>query len=381
MKNKKESVLFLIESLDGGGAEGALENIVANLDRDKFDPYVVSETDQESRTERIAAMSHYHCFGHRNLNHSIPREIINRIIFKYSWSAPPALVRKTLVRGKYDIEVAGCEGYATKIIGSSTDKKSKKIAWIHSDFVNNPWSRGMYNNPEDERACYKKFDAIICVSESIKDSFLKTYPELENKVRVIYNIVDNHRIIEMGKEPLDYDRKRPLFVLAGSFLPVKGFERAVKIFGRLRDDGYDFSVIIMGIGYERDKVQKIMDELSLNDRITLMEYQSNPYKYMANADAYVCSSYTEGYSTTVSEAVIVGTPVITTECSGMREIFGDKECGIICENSDEGLYRAIKKVLDNPELLKKYKKEAELRSAHFDKEKLVKEVENLFETI
>ena len=376
-----KSILFLIESLDGGGAEGALENIIANLDREKFDPYVVSETDQESRTERIAAMSHYHCFGHRNLNHSIPREIINRIIYKFSWSAPPALVRKTLVRGKYDIEVAGCEGYATKIIGSSTDKNSKKIAWIHTDFVNNPWSKEMYESPEAERACYEKFDAIICVSETIKESFLKTYPGLDNKVRLIHNIVDNHKIIEMGKEPLEYDGNRPLFVLAGSFLPVKGFERAVKIFGRLRDNGYKFSVIIMGIGYERDKVQKIMDEQNLNDIITLMEYQSNPYKYMSHADAYVCSSYAEGYSTTVSEAIIVGTPVITTECSGMKEIFGDKECGIICENSDEGLYQAIKKVLDNPDLLKKYKQEAELRSSYFDKEKLVKEIENLFETI
>lgn len=375
-----KSIVFFIESLDGGGAEGALENIVTSLDKSKFDISVVSETDKESRTDRIAAVSRYHCFGHKNINHSPFREVLNRIIFKFSCSAPPSIVRKVLVRGKYDIEVAGCEGYATKIIGNSSDKKSKKIAWIHTDFVNNPWSREIYSSPEEEKACYEKFDAIICVSQSIKDSFVQTYG-LEEKTKIIHNIVDNHKIIKQGKESIDFKPVAPLFVMAGSFLHVKGYERAARIYGKLRDDGYDFSVIIMGIGYERKNVENIIDELNLHDRITLMDYQPNPYKYMAAADAFVCSSYAEGYSTTVSESVILGTPVITTDCSGMREIFGDRECGIICENSDEGLYQALKTVLDNPELLKKYRQEAQARSKYFDKENLVKEVENLFETI
>lgn len=378
--SSKKKVLFFIESLDGGGAEGALENIVANLDKSKFDITVVSETDKESRTERIAAISHYHCFGHKNINNSVFREIINRIIFKFSWSAPPSLVRKVLVRGKYDIEVAGCEGYAAKLIGSSTDKKSKKIAWIHTDFINHPWSKEVHGGPDSEKKCYEKFDAIICVSQTIKDAFVQTYG-FEDKVRIIHNIVDNHKIIKMGQEPLEFEHKGPLFIMAGSFLPIKGYERATRIFGKLRDDGLDFHVIIMGIGYERDKVEKIIDELKLHDRMTLMDYQPNPYKYMANADAYVCASYAEGYSTTVSEAVILGKPVITTECSGMREIFGDKECGIICENSDNGLYEALKSVLTKPELLEKFQKESQQRSSAFSKELLVANIENLFETI
>lgn len=375
-----KSVLFFIESLDGGGAEGALENIVANLDKSEFNISVVSETDKESRTARIAAMSKYHCFGHRNLSHSLIREAINRVIFKFSNSAPPSVVRKVLVRGKYDIEVAGCEGYATKIIGNSTDKNSKKIAWVHTDFINNPWSKSVYGSAEAEKACYENFDAIICVSQTIRDAFVKTYG-FEDKVRILYNILDDKKIKNLGKEKAETPSAKPLFVMAGSFVPVKGFERAVKIYARLRDNGFDFSVIIMGIGYERAKVEKLLDELDLRDKVTLMEYQNNPYKYMSAADAYVCSSYAEGYSTTVSEAVILGTPIITTECSGMREIFGDRKCGIICENSDEGLYEALKKVLENPSLLEEYRKEAQIRSEFFSKESLVKKTTELFETI
>lgn len=375
-----KSVLFFIESLDGGGAEGALENIITNLDKSRFKLSAVSETDKESRTARIAAHSKYHCFAHRNLSGSRVHEFFNRIIYKLSADLPPSVVRKVFIRGRYDIEVAGCEGYATKVIGNSKDKKSKKIAWVHTDFVNNPWSVEAYENAEEEKSCYEKFDAIICVSETIKDAFIKKYG-FEDKVRLIHNIVDNRKIIEMGAEPLQETFDRPLFIMAGSFLPVKGYERAARIYGRLHNEGYRFSVIIMGIGYERYKVEAIINELQLQDTITLMDYQPNPYQYMANADAYVCSSYAEGYSTTVSESVILGTPVITTECSGMREIFGDKECGIICENSDESLYNAIKKVLDEPELLQKFRQQAQERSEYFDKNKLVKEVENLFENI
>lgn len=376
----KKSILFFAESLDGGGAEGALENVIKNLDRSKFDISVVSETDHEGRTERIAAMSKYHCFGHKNINNSKVREIINRFIFKFSVAASPSLVRKTLVRGKYDIEVAACEGYATKLIGLSGKRNCKKIAWVHTDFVNNPWSVEAYADRDEEKACYENFDAIICVSETIKDSFVKTYG-CEDKVKVLYNIVDNYRIQELGSEKLDKEPTKPMFVMAGSFLKVKGYERAVRVYSRLRDDGFDFSVLIMGMGYERENVEKVIEETDMGDRITLMNYQSNPFKYMAAANAYVCSSYAEGYSTTVTESVILGTPIITTECSGMREIFGDRECGIICENSDDGLYEALKKVLENPELFEKYRKEAEARSEYFKKEKLVGRIENLFETI
>ena len=73
-------------------------------------------------------------------------------------------------------------------------------------------------------------------------------------------------------------------------------------------------------------------------------FQSNPYSYMKRSDLYVCSSYVEGFSTVVSEAVILGIPVVTTESSGMREILGDSEYGLITENSDESLYQGMKKM-------------------------------------
>lgn len=374
-----KSVLFFIESLDGGGAEGVLERIVAAIDKSKFDVHVVSETDNEFRTARIKADSKHHCFIHKNLTGSRIRALFNKVIIKYSLVAPPSLVRSTLIRGKYDMEVAFCEGYSTKIIGNSIDKGSKKIAWVHTDFINYPWSEEIHGGAEAERKCYEKFDAIVCVSQTIKDAFVKKYG-MEEKVHVIYNVIDDKKIIERSAEPFPLEvARRPFFVLAGSFRRVKGYDRMVRVCKRLKNEGYGFSVIIMGIGYERDDIEVLLDELDMRDTITLMDYQENPYKYFAKADAYVCSSRAEGYSTVVTEAVLLGLPVITTECSGMREIFGDEECGIICENSEDGLYRALKKVLDEPELLPKFHKAEEKRAKAFRMDARIKEVEKFLE--
>lgn len=376
-----KSILFFIESLDGGGAEGILENIVKAIDKSKFDVTVVSETDNERRTASIKSNSHHHSFIHKNLNGSKIHDFINKIIIKLSLNSSEKFVRNIFIRGKYDIEVAFCEGYATKIIGNSEKKNIKRIAWVHTDVINHPWSSGLYGNEEEERKCYEKYDAIICVSQTIKESFIKKYG-MEEKIHLLYNIIDSEKVCNMGKEPFELPQnRRPLFLQCGSFWKVKGYDRMVRVCARLRNEGYIFSVIIMGIGYERDSIEELIDELNVREVFTLMDYQPNPYKYIVNSDAYVCSSYAEGYSTTVSEAIILGKPVITTECSGMKEIFGNRDCGIICENSDEGLYTALKKIMDNPDLLKEYKKESELRSSYFDKQNRIVEIEKLFEAL
>lgn len=376
-----KSILFFIESLDGGGAEGILENIVRKIDKSRFNVSVVSETDNERRTETVKKNSRHHSFVHKNLNGSRLHEIINKIIIKFSLKASENTVRKTLIRGHYDIEVAFCEGYATKIIGNSKKKNCKKIAWVHTDFINNPWSVKIHGSEEAERRCYENFDAIVCVSQTIKDSFIKKYGMAE-KVHLIYNIIDSDKVLDKGKEPINLSQySRPLLLQCGSFWQVKGYDRMVSACAKLRDEGYNFSVIIMGIGYERQKIEKIIDEKKLGDKFTLMDYQMNPYSYISNATAYVCSSYAEGYSTTVSEAVILGTPVVTTECSGMREIFGDRECGIICENSEDGLYTAIKKIFDNPELLVGFHSEAMIRSQYFNTRSQMKRIEDFLENV
>ena len=75
--------------------------------------------------------------------------------------------------------------------------------------------------------------------------------------------------------------------------------------------------------------------------VAFLGYQKNPFAYMKLADYYVCSSFVEGFSLTVVEALIVGVAVISTQCTGPNEILSDN-CGILCENSEDGLYDTLK---------------------------------------
>ena len=114
----------------------------------------------------------------------------------------------------------------------------------------------------------------------------------------------------------------------------------------------------------------------LETSITLWGFQANPYALMKQCDLFVCSSICEGYSTAVTEAVILGLPVITTDCSGMNEILQNGQYGIITKNSEEALYQGIKGLLDSPNQLAYYKKQSELRSKDFRIESLIKPIED-----
>ncbi len=374
-----KNILFFMETVDFGGAETVFTNIIKNINKSKFCIKVVTERDHELFTDEIKAAVPYDCFI--KTERSAVRDFWNKIVIKLSLVLSEKNIRKYFIRGNYDVEVAFCEGYSTKIIGNSGKKNCKKIAWVHTDVIKNPWSEKIFGSAEEEKKCYEKFDAIVCVAETMKESFIKKYGMAE-KVHVLYNPLDFESVIKKSAEKTDFKFGDGMkFVLAGTFIKIKGFDRFVKVCKRLKDDGEHFSALIMGDGEEKENIKKIIAETNLGDTVKILDFQTNPYKYIAHSDVYVCSSYAEGYSTAVSESVALNVPVITTECSGMREIFGENECGIICENSEDGLYNAMKKVLNDPSLLKKFSAEEKKRANDFSLKKRMKAIEDFIESV
>lgn len=374
-----KNILFFMETVDFGGAETVFTNIIKNINKSKFCIKVVTERDHELFTDEIKAAVPYDCFI--KTERSAVRDFWNKIVIKLSLVLSEKNIRKYFIRGNYDVEVAFCEGYSTKIIGNSGKINCKKIAWVHTDVIKNPWSEKIFGSAEEEKKCYEKFDAIVCVAETMKESFIKKYGMAE-KVHVLYNPLDFESVIKKSEEKTDFKFGDGMkFVLAGTFIKIKGFDRFVKVCKRLKDDGELFSALIMGDGEEKENIKKIIAETNLGDTVKILDFQTNPYKYIAHSDVYVCSSYAEGYSTAVSESVALNVPVITTECSGMREIFGENECGIICENSEDGLYNAMKKVLNDPSLLKKFSAEEKKRANDFSLKKRIKTIEDFIESL
>ena len=111
--------------------------------------------------------------------------------------------------------------------------------------------------------------------------------------------------------------------------------------------------------------------------MTLWGFQTNPYAYLKHCDLFVCSSVSEGYSTAVTEALILGLPVITTDCSGMNELLLNGKCGVITENSEDALYLGLKNILEHPDLLGYYKHQAQDRGKDFSLLNLLSPIEKI----
>ena len=363
-------ILFLIHDLGPGGAEKVLVNLVNNMDREKFDVTVMALFGGGVNEQFLKPHIHYKaCFKHMVRGNSHLMKLLS-----------PTQLHKWLIKDRYDIEVSYLEGPSARIISGCPDPDAKLVSWIHVEQHTKKLAAQAFRSYAESEKCYGRFHQTVCVSEYVKNDFLNIYPALNN-VCVLYNTNETAQIIEKAKEHVDDPSFRPgeiRLVGVGKLMPIKGFDRIARIHKRLRDDGYPVHTYALGDGAERQKIEAYVAENNMDDSFTLLGYQTNPYKYVANCDIFICASTAEGFSTAATEALIVGTPVCTVEVSGMKEMLGaNNEYGIVTENSENALYKGIKRLLDDPALLMHYKQQAAIRGKDFSTENTVKAVQDM----
>ena len=355
-----KKVLIFIESLAGGGAEKALVNLVRALNKQKYDITVMTVTDGDIYQEAIAQECKYQSFlSLKDYHAGGLKKLLFWLKIKYIYNASAEDVYRKYIREKYDVEIAFIEGFATKLIAASNNDASKKIAWVHIDVLKNSYADKLYKNLNDQVKRYRKFKEIVCVSDTVKQSFEEKYG-ISVGVTVVHNILDYSDIEIKSKEPADICRgKAPQFITIGRLETQKGYTRLLKCLHELSDEGYEYSFWFIGGGSQESEMRKYIEENHLDDKVQLLGFQSNPYKYLKQADAFVCSSYAEGYSTAAIESLLVNTPVLTVECSGMRELFDGHLFGEIVPNNDEALKTMLEQAILHPEKLAGYRAEIE----------------------
>ena len=159
----------------------------------------------------------------------------------------------------------------------------------------------------------------------------------------------------------------------------KGYDRLIEAVAKLKNT-FDFEVWIIGEGNDRQQLEELIKKHGITN-IKLMGYKENPFPYVKLADMFLCTSRHEGYSTVISEAIILGKAILTTDCSGMDEMLDDGKYGIIVENSIEGIQLGIKQVLENPQIQKEYSTLAQERSSFFSLEKNIKKYEQTIDNL
>lgn len=364
-----KKILFLIHDLGQGGAEKVLVNLVNNMDYSKFDVTVMTLFDCGENRSFLNSQVKYKSWCSK----MIPG---NSHLMKL---LSPEKLHKLIIKEKYDIEVAYLEGPCARIISGCENSDVKIVSWIHSTAHSLSEIAASFRSCDEAKRCYRKFDSIVYVSEDCLKAF-QTYCKTEKENVVLYNTNNSEHIIESAKTIPNVPIKNECFNWCGigKLVPLKGFDRMLGIQKRLIDDGLNTHLYILGEGSLKTELQEFCRVNKIENTVTFLGYQINPYQYIAKCDLFVCSSLSEGFSTAATEALIVGTPVCTVEVSGMREMLGDSEYGLITENSEEALYQGIRSLIDNPEKLVFYKKQAQLRGEDFSTEETVKSVEKMF---
>lgn len=378
-----KKILFFLESLAGGGAEKVLTDIVCHLDKTKYDITVCTVTDGDVYEKRIAQVCRY-CSFLKTADYRAggTKKILFWARIKLIYGLPAKVVYKHFFRESYDIEIAFIEGFATKIIAASPNSKSKKIAWVHIDLSQNSYADKYYSNLDEQRAAYKRFNRILCVSESVKEAFeQKLFSDAS--VCVQYNPVDEKYILQQAGEALSVQRPENGLLLGtvGRLEQQKGYPRLLKCAKRLRDEGHRFTLWIIGKGSQQEELEQYVHENDLGDVVKLLGFHKNPYKCLNQCDAFICSSYAEGFSTAATESLILGKPVFTVECAGMQELIGDSHSGVIVPNTDEALYDLMEKLVSGQFDLAQYTQAAKKRGQDFSMSMRIAEIDNILSSL
>lgn len=362
-------VLFFIPSLSTGGAERVLVNLINNFPIEGYDIHLKTLfKDDHTKIKRDITYSYVFPYRFRGNVHLL------------KLLSPKQLYQFCFKNEHFDVAVSYLHSPTMRIIAGCTDKNTKLVNWIHNEFKKIEELSYMFRSKKEFFRCMQRYDRTVHVAQSAMEAFDKLMPQLTSTSCVIYNTIESNVILSKSKlnDGIPYKSNEFNLISVGRFTQAKAFDRLVRITAKLRRNGISAHLYLLGKGALADMYLKEANNLGIKEYVTLLGFQENPYKYVAHADLFVCSSIHEGYSTAVTESLIVGTPVITTNCSGMSELLGDNEYGIITGNDENKLYEAVLSAITTDGCMYDLKRKAELRSSFFSKDKTVKDVVELF---
>ena len=392
-----KSLLFVINTLGRGGAEAALIALLNKLDPEEYDidlyvmlgqgdlvhrvpDYVHILNEKFDDTDVLGKEGRRHIFHHLmnglfgagTFFKNVPYMVSNwNAMRKAGGVQPDKLCWKPLADSapvfekEYDLAVAYLEGASTYYVSRYVTAKNK-ACFIHIDYESSGYTR------ELDMDCFERMDRIFTVSEEVKQSFINVYPEYEEKLDIIRNIVDRERILSEAK--LDggfedeFDGKRILTV--ARLHKQKALDVSIRAAELLRKRNIPFRWYVLGEGDERPYLESLIHEVNLEDQFFLLGIKDNPFPYYAQCDYYVHCSRFEGRSIAIQEAMILGCPVVVSDCPGNRETVIHNDNGLLVEFNEHAIADAITRLYEEgglAERLGKAASEIELVSKDFVK--------------
>lgn len=237
----------------------------------------------------------------------------------------------------------------------------KKVAWIHGEF----------NNTEDHyrrmNVYYSQLDHLFFVSNHTLSSFLDKFRMERSKCTVYYNPIDKGEIVTKAQLPYEpvFDPEYVNLLTVGRVSAEKGQDMIPAVTRKLLDAGHKVRWYIVGDGDTRPKVEALIREYGVEGSVILLGTRTNPYPYMSACDVYVQPSYTEGYSTTICEAGMLGKAIVGTKPSGgIYDQITDGEDGFIVDATVDGLAEGVLSLIEDGNLRQQF--ETNIQKKNFE---------------
>lgn len=366
---RKIKLLFILPSLEGGGAERIVCNLMSVLDKNIFNVNLFLFTNKGVYWDLLSNDINIF-FGSRDE--------------KYS----KCLVVKNLYRVSKDMDIiiGSMElmpTYFSVLVGKLLRKKI--IGWVHINIDSilndkNKIIRFLHRNIL-LKFFYNRLDRIIAVSNGAKENISKYLNDKNrNKVECIYNPIKIDKIKEKSKEELEEKIKKPFIIGIGRLERQKNFILLIKAYRILLDRGIKHNLIILGQGSQKEYLINEVKKLNMEEKVEFLGFKENPYKYLNQADIFVQSSIYEGLPTVLIEALVLNVPVVATNCpDGANEILDNGKYGLLVKMNDEkALADAIEKILNDRDLQRKYKIKSKDGISRFDDKYIISLFEKLF---
>ena len=347
----KTKLLFFLPNLNGGGAEKVAVNMLRQLNTGQYEFHLVLTEKKGQYLDLIPSNVIIHDLKIKKTILAIFK--LRKIILEIK----PDIVFSTLFRTHIamDLALIGLKNKPKVIYRSPNSPKllleNNQLSIVMKYFL--------------ERA-YSNANTIIAQTPEMKNEITKFHSIDSNKIRVFLNPIDKD-LINKSIKNIDnpFDSNFINVVAAGRLLEQKGFDFLIQSFKLVISENSKFRLYIIGedIVNEKINLEKLIKSLELEDYVSFLGFQNNPYKYFYYSDLYVLSSRWEGLPNTVLENLYLKKPVIATKCI----VFMDT----LIKNGENGLLVDVEDEISLGKAILKYKIiDTEYQTINFDSKEL-----------
>lgn len=334
-----KNIAIIVPSLKGGGAERVVSNMTMNLSKDKYNIYLILFDSSGMKYPYMGKLIDLDIKANDN-------PFIKGVNFIKRY------FRIKKIKNQYQIDTSISFLPGPSLLNILTKKNEKTIVSVRS--YTSRKSNGIYSliNRFLMQKLYNYSDKVIGVSNLIKNNLVENFNIKEGKIETIYNPYDLKNIDTLSKKTIGDEYKlvfkEKVVITVGRLNSIKGHLYLIRAFRKIVDYDKNVQLVILGDGELKGCLQKLIDDLKLNNNVHLLGFKNNPYKYIEKSSVFILPSLSEGFPNTLAEAMACGIPVISTDCkSGPREILApETDIKIQCKERELAEYGILIPVCD-----------------------------------